>query len=226
MFLKFYLLYVILRLITGNPIVAIVVVLLLFYVIDRRFIGLLPNLLAPFGRLRKVRMLERQIELNPHDLPAKYDLAQSYMARGQFSRALRLLSGLSSEMKSTPDVDYDIAVCEIETGQIDAGKRRILSILSENPLLRYGEPYLTLARVEMKPNPVESVKYLEEFQKYNFSSCESYYKMAQLHRILGNRDAAKAALDSCIETYRSLPKFRRKHERTWARKAKLQRIFA
>lgn len=222
---KFLFFYLALML-TGNPILAIVLVLVVYYLIDRRYIGLFPSIVKPFRRMLRISNLEKQLAVNPHDMPVRYDLAQAYMERGKFARALELLEALPPSMQENPEGMYDIGVCELSLGRMEAGEARILKAIALNGDLRYGEPYLKLATATATVNPKKALEYLTEFQRKNFSSCESYYRLALLHRRFGNRSETRQALQKCIETYHSLPRFRKRVERRWVVLARLRRLFA
>ena len=48
----------------GNPITAILVLLLIVYVLDRRFVGVFPSVTKPFKRARAISKLRRQIAVS------------------------------------------------------------------------------------------------------------------------------------------------------------------
>lgn len=221
---KFLFFYLALML-TGNPIVAIILVLVIYYIIDRRFIGLFPSIIRPFQQVIRISNLEKQLALNPHDMPARYDLAQAYMERHRYGKALHLLEGLPPSMKESPDVMYDLGACELALGQLEIGEKRILQAMASKPDLRYGEPYLKLATAMAAVNPKQALLYLTEFQSKNFSSCESYYRLALLQKQFGHHTEARRALQQCLEIYRTLPRFRRRPERRWALLARLKQLF-
>lgn len=215
---KFLIFYLILR-ITGNPFLAIIVLLVIYYFVDRRYIGLLPSLTRPFQRRRRMSGLRRQIQLNAHDTPAKHDLAESYIEIGQYRSALQLLEELPKHLQESPDVLYDTGLCLLNLNDQEQGEALILQGLSKDPKLRRGEPYLKLAAAIAPVNAERAMQYLNTFQQLNVSSCESYYRLAELERTFGNIDSAKTALRSCLVTYRTLPRFRRRVERKWAVRA-------
>jgi tetratricopeptide (TPR) repeat protein len=213
--IKFFL-FSLLWMITGNPIIAIIVMLLVYYFIDRRYIGLLPSISKPFRRALRISNLKRQIAVNPHDMPAKYDLAQVYIERNQHQNALILLEGLSASMQKSPDVQYDTGVCHLALGHLEEGEGFILEALSEDSKLRHGEPYLRLATAYLTRDPEKSMELLQEFQTRNVSSCESYYRMGLLYKNFHDITSAMEAWNQCLDTYRVLPRFRKRVERRWA----------
>jgi tetratricopeptide (TPR) repeat protein len=222
--LKGLFLFALLRIITGSTWVSIIVIVLIYYFIDRRYIGLIPSVFKPFKRLVRTSNLRRQIAVNPHDNPAKYDLARTYMERRQYRSALKLLEDLSDSMKESEDVVYDTGLCYLALGNLEKGEQLVTKSLEKDKQLRYGEPYLKLAAAFSSSEPDKALKLVQEVQSYNFSSCESYYRMAQLHRHFGHKEEARDALRQCLDTYRVLPRFRKRTERRWAVLALLQSI--
>jgi tetratricopeptide (TPR) repeat protein len=212
---KFLIFYLILR-ITGNPFLAIIVLLAIYYFVDRRYIGLLPSVMKPFRRRRRMAQLRRQIQLNPHDSPAKQYLAEAYIEVKQYNSALRLLEDLPKQMQDFPDVLYNTGLCHLNLGEVDRGEALILKALSLDKKLKYGEPYLKLAAAIADTNAKRAKEYLKTFQEQNVSSCESYYRLGQLEQLFGNSMEARAAWQNCLDTYRALPRFRRRMERRWA----------
>lgn len=218
---KLFLFILIWRL-TGSPILAIIVVLVILYFIDRRYIGLLPSILKPFRRLMRISNLRKQLDQNPHDMPAKFNLAQAYIERKQYQKAYEHLTHLSPTMQESADVLYHIGLCQLSLGRVDEGEGTVLQSLTQDHRLRYGEPYLKLAAAVATKNPTKALDYIKTFQSLNVSSCESYYRMALLYKQFGDTQAAKAACKDCLDTYRMLPKFRKRVERRWALLARLR----
>lgn len=222
---KFLLFYVVFML-TGNPILAILLLVLIFYTLDRRYVGLFPSVTKPFRRWMRISHLQRQLSINPHDNPSKYDLAQALIERHQFQSALKLLENLPATMRETADVQYDMGLCYLSLGKVNDGEVLVLRALSMDARLRYGEPYLKLATAMAPIAPERALQFLKEFQTHNLSSCESYYRMAKLYKHFGNTEAANEAWKQCLQTYRVLPKFRKRVERRWALLARIRHLFA
>lgn len=214
---KLLLFYLVYRL-TGNPFLAILLLLMLYYFVDQRYIGLLPSLSKLFRRQARIGNLRRLLAANPHDNPAKYELAQVLMERGHYASALALLKEVekSEAISNSADLQYDLGLCHLLTGDRISGKSLIFQAINSNPRVRYGEPYLKLAMDSAASNPTEALHYLEEFQKLNVSSCESYYRSAVLYRKLGDHATSAVARQTCLDTYHALPRFRKRVERPFA----------
>lgn len=212
---KFLIFYLVYRL-TGNPIIAIVVILAVYYWIDRRYVGLLPNLWSPIRRSQQIAALRRQVAMNAHDAPGKIALARLYMARKKFPLALQLFHDIPESMRDTAPVKVDMGQCLLHLGNIHEGEALILSALQDNPTLRYGEPWLHVASAVAPKDPEKAIEYLEMCRKCNSSSCETEYRMGQLLLRLGDVQGAREARERCLTTYRLLPRARKRTERRWA----------
>lgn len=222
MIVKLIFFYLILRL-TGNPILGIVLILFLYYVLDRRFLGLLPNVLTPMRRMRQISVLRRQTALNPHDAPARMSLARVYIEQRKYQTALAVLQTIPEALQESTSVLYDRGLCLLHMGQVDSGESLVLRVLRDNPSYRYGEPWLRLAQVFASVDPTKALQYLQECRVRNSSSCEADYRIARLLLRSGDKQGASAARDRCLHTYRTLPRFRKRSERRWALLALLSR---
>lgn len=224
MFLKFFLFYLLWR-ITGNPILAILVLLIVFYVMERRYIGVLPSVTKPIKRRLQISSLQKQIQINPHDMPARLQLAECYMEAKRYSRGLQLLEDISTSMQADAEVLCNKGICQLALGRLAEGEQLVSDALRIDGRVRYGEPWLRLATAFAQADPKKSLAYLEEFQKRNFSSCESWYRMARLQAHFGNLTESRRALEQCLQTYRVLPRFRKRQERRWVTLARFRMVF-
>ncbi|WP_029421264.1 tetratricopeptide repeat protein [Alicyclobacillus macrosporangiidus] len=213
-----------LTVILGNPLVAILVLIAVYYLIDRRYIGLLPNLGRPFSRWRRASELRRQLDLNPHDADARHELARIYLAQHRHQACIALLQQLPDSLRNSPDVLYEEGLCRIGLGEPQAGEGLIRQAVHQQPNLFYGEPYLRLASLHAVDHPEQALADLRLAQQYNQSSCEAWYRLATLYRRLGDHEQAQRALHQCIHTYRALPAFRRRQERRWFVLARLSTL--
>lgn len=202
---------------TGNPFVALVIILLVLYVMDLRFVRLLPDITKPFRRWRRLSALENQLRINPHDTTAKLETARLLMEKHQFAEALPYLEGISVTMQDSPEYVCDKGICLLKVGRLEEGVRLIEQALQANPRVKYGEPYLRLGEAYAKQDQHEkALAYLEELTTMHMSSCEVYYKLGELYAQMGQAEKAKQAYREATEVYRGLPKYKRRMERRWA----------
>lgn len=223
--IKFVLVYMLWRLIvsaTGNPLLAIIILVVLYYFFDRRFIGFTPNISALFRRSARASTLRRQLSANAHDMPAKMELVQVYNAQHRYHQALELLSSLPVALQEDPDVLYDTGVCHLGLGHLENGERSVRQAIAKQPGLRYGEPYLKLGAMLAKHKPDVAAEALREYLDRNHSSCEGAYRLAQIYAKSGSKQEARQVWRQCTLTYRGLPKFRKRVERKWVTLARLR----
>nr|WP_246120563.1 tetratricopeptide repeat protein [Cohnella terricola] len=192
------------------------VLLIIFYVLERRFIGLSPSLVRPLRRRSLITKWKRQLEMSPHDVSAKSELARLLIESGKYGQAREILLGVQSQMEHSAEYWSDLGACELALGNLEDGERAMQSALSISAKVKYGKPYLRLAEAFAKADPAKAIAYLGEFKEVNSSSCEAYYRLGTIYAGLGNPNEAAAAFRECRQLYRTLPKYMKRHERKWA----------
>lgn len=212
---KFFL-FALLVYITGNPLMALIVLLVILYAADRRFVGLLPSVTRPLRLNRKLGRLRQHIQASPHDTSAKLELARVYIEKKRYTEAERLLTDILPIMDQSADVHFELGLCRLKQGRLDEGRLLIEKALELNPRVRYGEPYLRLAEALTAAQPEEAVRCIEMFRGMHSSSCEAYFRLGRLYESMGRKNEAKAAYREVRDVYRSLPGYSRRQQRRWA----------
>lgn len=218
---KFFLFLILWRLI-GNPIIAILVILAVFYLLDRRFIGLSPSISRPFKRNRRLSAVRRELESHPHDSRSKLEAARLLMEKKKYREALHYLEQVLPVMDDSAEVQVETGICKLKTGDTAGGEADLLKGLEMNPRVHYGEPYLRLGEAFKTSDPEKAVRYLKLFREVHSSSCEAYYRLGQIYDLMGRKDEAKEAYGEAVRIYRGLPKYKRKSERKWALLARMK----
>ena len=209
--------------ITGNPFLAMIILLIVLYALDRRFIGLSPSLTRPLALSRRLSKLKNRLHISPHDNSLKLEIARIYMEKKQFRKALPLLEEVMNVYGESADVMYLTGLCHLKLGRTETGERFILQSLQLNPRVGYGVPYLRLGEAFAGKDDAKAVMYLEKFKEMNSSSCEAYYRLGTLYARMGRQREAELAFDEAAQLYRSLPRYKRRTERRWALLARLSR---
>lgn len=208
----------------GNPVLAVLVLLIIFYFLDRRFIGILPSIGRPFKRMRVISKLRQQIGLSPHDVSAKRELARLLIERKSFTAALKLLEEVLPYSEESAEFWADYGLAALGKGDLSIGEERILKAFSINERVRYGQPYLKLAAALKSADSDKAISYAEAFRRIQSSSSEAYYLLGSVYQSLGRKKEAKAAYEESIDVYRQLPKYRRRQERGWAFKSRFRKM--
>ena len=83
--------WILLTSIVGNPILALAILILFWWAIDRFTLGILPDPFRIVGRLRRIGLLRRSLSHNPHDLRVRVELADLLVARKKYREATDVL---------------------------------------------------------------------------------------------------------------------------------------
>ncbi|MBP1931434.1 tetratricopeptide repeat protein [Ammoniphilus resinae] len=221
-----FILFSLLWWITGSPFLAILLLLIIFYLIDRRYVGIFPSITRPIQRARRMARLKEELRLNPHHTGNKLELARIYLEKRQYQEALSYLQEVYEKMEDAPEILYELGLCHLKTGEIEKGEKMILDALRGNPHVKYGEPYLELVDVFSKRNTEKAFYYLQQIRAIHSSSVETYYRLGNLYITMGQRSEAKAAFVEAGEIYRGLPKYMRRKQRKWAWLSSLKKLFS
>ncbi len=195
---------------------AIIVLLVIFYVLERRFIGLSPSLVKPLRRRNSISKWKRHLHLSPHDVSAKTELARLLIENRKYGQAREILLGIEAQMEHSAEYWSDLGTCDLALGHLEDGEKEMNLALAISPRVKYGQPYLKLAESYSKSEPVKAIAYLQQFKEVNSSSCEAYYRLGLVYAGLGKSEDAAHAFTECRQLYRSLPKYMKRHERKWA----------
>lgn len=213
--LKFSL-FVFLFWLIGNPFIAILIMLILLYVLDRRFVGLTPSVFKPFKRMSRIRKLRQHINLSPNDVSSKHELARLLIERKKYSEALRWLVPMQQMLEDSAEYWDDLGISHLNSGDEEKGVASTLRALELNPRVKYGAPYLRLAAHFAKGQADQALAYLQAFQEINSSSCEAYDQQAAIYKKLGNAQEARRWAEEGLRIFRMLPRYKKRQERKWA----------
>ncbi len=217
------LMFFIFTVILGNPLIALLLVILILYFVDRRFIGFAPNLFKPIQTSRRIAKLKQELSLSPFNQSLKTELGRLYLERKKFAQALTYLQEVHEANPDSDEIKAELGLALMKTGKVDQGASLIERALQGNPRVKYGQPLLHLAEAYSDSDPVKAAAYLERFKDMQSSSCEAYYRLGRLYDKLGRSQDAADAYKETIELYKALPKYKKKSERRWAWLAQLKK---
>ena len=207
---------------TGNPFAALLILLVILYVLERRFVGLSPSLARPVRIRRRLRKIRQELALNPHNNSLKSEAARLLIEMKRYGEAKQLLDDALKQVDDSAELRVDAAICRLKLGELPEGEALMMEALEMNPRVRYGEPYLRLAEAFADRDREKALGYLQTFSGLQSSSCEAYYRLGVLLEKTGKPDEAKKAFREALVTYRSLPRYKKRSERRWALLARLK----
>ena len=201
---------------TGNPILALVIVALISaagygYLSARIF-----QVPRAVNRWLTIRELERTVKVNPHDANARADLGRLLLESGQAVRALQHLEASHSRAPEVVETGYYLGAARLRLGDEGGGRPLVEEALARDPRIGYGEPHLRLADYYLgHGRAADAFPHLERFIAMHASSVEGQYKLARACVATGQTDRARSALDEAARAYSGAPRFKRREERLW-----------
>lgn len=215
----------ILWMLTGNPFIALLILLVIIYFLDRRFVGIFPSVTRPFRRNSQLRKLRHSLQLNPHNTSDKRELARLLMEKKRFRQALPYLEEVLKVIPESAEIRADIGLCCLKLGDLERGEQMMLDALERDPRVHYGEPHLRLGEAFSSSDQEKSLHHLDQFRKIQSSSSEAYYRLGRLYAQMNRREESREAFREAIAIYRSLPKYKKRTERPWALRSRFRLIF-
>lgn len=217
-FILFYVLYWL----TGNPLLALLVIVAVILAVDRTYLSFIPD---PFKALRassRIGELRKIVSMNPHDGRSLKELGVLLVEKGNFGKAVEYFRGAEAKMADDPEFNYYYGIAEARTGDISKGKGLVEKALQSSPGLKYGEPYLMMAEVYIDRRDYRNaLPSLEKFVEIHSSSSRGFYRLGLVKMKLGMKDEGVAYLRKSIKAFKSAPLFKRRVDRKWALKARI-----
>ncbi|ULO05323.1 hypothetical protein H1230_19745 [Paenibacillus sp. 19GGS1-52] len=213
---KFFIGFILLSRLVGNPFLALIILLVILYILDRRYVGIFPSVMKPFRRARQISKLRSTISLNPNDVSSKFELARHLTERKKYKEAKELLLQIEDRYEQSAEFWVEIGYVNLKLNHLDEGESQIIRGLAINRKAQYGQPYLRLAETFRHTDHDKALNYVTQFQEIQTSSSEAYYLAGSMYKALGRIEDAKRAFAESTAIYRSLPKYKKRQERGWA----------
>jgi len=200
----------------GNPVLAIVILLVILYFLDRRYVGIFPSVTKPFRRFRQISRLRTTISLNPNDVSSKYELARLLAERKQYTEAKAIFLEIADRYEQSAEYWVELGRVNLKLGLLEEGEAMVLKGLEINQKAQYGQPYLRMAEAFRHTDRDKALHYVSKFQEIHTSSSEASYLAGSMFKALGREEEAKRSFAESTAIYRSLPKYKKRQERGWA----------
>lgn len=220
-FFGFYLLFVLFR----DPLAAFIIIVLIFFLIDQRYMRLFPRSLRRLQGWKKQRQLLRELALNPYNVTDKLEVGRLYATRKRYAQGIPYLEEALARMPEHAEGLYYLGLSYLYTGREAEGLTKVEAALALNPRVRYGEPYAKVAEYFAHKNAYErALKFLERCDEAGLVNTQLAYRKGQLLKKLGRRTEAKASFEQAVQYYATSPKYIKKEERRWALRARWAKL--
>jgi tetratricopeptide (TPR) repeat protein len=202
---------------TGNPLVALILVIFAYGFVDKLYFGFLPDFTKGMRANHQIKSNLKALTLNPENSHAALVLGILYFEKKKYREALNVLQHSKLEKDGSASYYYYRGMTMMELKEIEAGKVSIIKALEIDPRVGYGLPYIYLLKNEMsKSTPDMNV--VEDLEKKieSFGNTENLYRVGMVYRGLENKDKAREFFTKAIETYHYCPRGLRRLHRKWA----------
>lgn len=214
-------LFWILWMVTGNPLVAIVVLLVAFALLDRFALGLTPPWIKAWFRVGEASRLQAQVNANPHDKPARRALAELLVTRRRYARAVSVIEPAVAEA-ARPESGTLLIAAEAYLGQGDL-ERAGVCVEAAHAGARTNQYFalalLTGRILEASGRLLEAQEAYAEAVSLSEGRVEPRFRLYRVLKRIERPVEAETARRGAWQAYVEAPFFQRRQERIWAWRA-------
>ncbi len=224
--LKGYFIFWILSMLTGNPLLALILLAIIYVVFDRAYVRLLPDFMAPFRRRSQIRALRRKIDINPADAASSMELGILLFEKKDFREAHTFLTNAYEKIKNSARLFFYLGMTDMELGDLQGGQAMLQQALQLDHRVGHGLPYVYLLKYEFNSTGRDSER-LSSLEKglNNFANTENFFRMGAIYEKLGIKEKAVEMYHSALQEYSYVPSSLKKLHRKWALLSRLHLVY-
>lgn len=216
--------WIILSALTGSPVVAAAIIVVFWLVVDRFTLNILPDPWRAIQRLRRIGTLERTLKVNPHDRRTRAELAEHYLGRKRYQKAMDVLRPNLEAGDEDAAMLFTMGVACLGAGHAPQGEKLLAHVEELDPRFRLGEVDLARGTFRLKRGDHAGAREaLERLVALRKGTVEGRVLLAQALEGLGDDGKAALVKDEAWEEYVASPGFQRRKERRWAWRARPSR---
>jgi tetratricopeptide (TPR) repeat protein len=202
---------------TGNPVLALIVVAAIWWLGDRATFRVLPDPFRFLARGRRVADLRRTLSTNPHDRRARFELGTLLLEARRPEEAAELLRKNAEAGDDDLHTSFALGAALARTGDRDGAERLLAAARARDPSFRLGEIDLELGRMRLQMGDAAgALEPLRRLVAARPGTVEGRYWLARALEQQGDAAGATRSRDEAWREYAALPRFRRSHERSYA----------
>lgn len=211
--------YLVVSRLTGSPLLALLVVALVWYGGASWILGRLPDPSAPFRRWSRVRRLRDEMGMNPHNVDVRTELAGLVVDRSP-AEAKEMLGEVLRRCPDLPLPAYFMGLAHLGLGATDEGRAEIERALAMKRDLRYGEPMVRLGdHLYAKGDARGALAAYERATEVHGSHAEALFKAGRAARATGDAAGARRHWEETLAATRHAPGFKKRQDRVWRLRA-------
>lgn len=172
----------------------------------------------------RIQRLLAEVTVNPSNAASHRELAVLYLAKRQPARARPHVEAALQRVDS-PELHHLRGLAAFGERRWEEAHEAFEAAIDRDPKFLYGDPYLRAGDAYLAEGRLEEA--LDAYQgavEVNSSSVEARYKLAELHRRMGDGAAGQRLLADALATYRLLPRFLRRSHLRWYARARLRSL--
>lgn len=215
--MKTFGLFLIISMLTRNPLLALLIIILIYVFIDRSFIGILPDFMGPFRQRQRVGELKREVQVNPHNANAHLELGELYFTKGQYKQAEEYIKNALVKMEDSALARFYLGASLYHLGHKEEGRNELEESIRLNPKVAQGYPYLYLLKYQQQSKVYNEDNNLKNELVDNllrYGAVKTFYDAGKYFNHIGVHDLASKFFDEVLDIYRiSSPTMRRRFRR-------------
>jgi len=202
---------------TGNPLLAILLVVALYWFADRSTFRVFPDPFRWVLRWQRRSRLAALLGVNPHDRRASFELAELWLEAGRPARALEALRPNLEAGDDDVHTAFVWGTALGRTGAAEPAERALAMARAADPRFRAGEIDLELGRQRLARGDLAGAREaLERLLAERPGSVEGRYHLARALDGLGAHPEARTRRQEAWTEFRTLPRFQRSRQRRYA----------
>lgn len=222
-------LFWILWMILGNPVLALLVLVVGFFLLDRVALGLLPPIVGAWLNVSRAARLSAAVAANPHDRPARRAFAELCVQRRQFAKAGGLLEPVLTDRRVKAEAGAFLVGAEawLGAGDLDRAGACVEAAREGARTNQYYDVSMLTGRILEAAGrlPEAAVAYAEAVD-LSQGRVEPRVRWWRVLRATGETQRALEVRRSAWQAYREAPFFQQRQERRWAWRANPARPLA
>lgn len=179
-----------------------------------------PPWLARRERRRRRQWLEHVVEESPA-LEHLLELAENCAAEGEHARAVELFSRVLKRDPDTREARHGRAKSLVELGRIERAIEDLEPVVRAEPKHQFWDSYLTLAECYDRRGQPEKARAAYEEILGRTTVSRAYYGCGLLLDRQGEKERAREMMRQILAKKPALPRYLRRQERPWFKKAEV-----